>query len=747
MLFISVDGDTIKRDTSILALVLLLIFASALLNAFIWSGGGGYIFRFYQTPPVITWQMIYNSLFSWSNLNYSGYPNIIGGVLSLPVLSIYALVESIAGLAIGGIIVYALEFSVGGIGIFLLVYEFTKRYGVGAYMGAFLASLTFIIHPFVISNDMAQAICLPYVFLFGYLLIRDLEKNKSILLNFALLALSLAFELNTVGEGDIIQTTLFLSIVTLVVLIASKKRMKILAVFLAAALLASVINISWIVSTYSFVSTMPSQFFNQGSYNYLVLANNYWGLAKILFGFGYLSVDPAISPRGATLLLGEAIGFIILFAIAFVPQFAMRKRNSFLKDKILVALLVGLIVLTTLSNVSKLPFGSFVDKLILNVPYLLVLRSPYLSLYFLYAFIFSVFIGVGFSYLSWLISRPSKHTLSVASILFVSVYINRKHVLTILSIFLAFVCFIYLYSFYYLPARYVPQEIVFNKIPEGVFNVSNYINGQNGSFAVATLPGVEGLTLTRSYFAFDLFPQLIDHPVYTGAGVAVNPFFYPGTLAYYDMLAYNLSYGTIPNISDDLGTLGIRYIIVETDEVSNTTNSYAKICVGCGVSNFDLSRIIENLNSSNSIVFVNRYGNDLLYKDNVAVPLVYALNSSSARVTFDERSPTDIRVNITNATVPFLLVFRETYDRRWAAYWDNGTEITQADHEEIEGFANAWYINRTGSYTITLYYKPQTTAWVLLSISIIGFVATIVLLVLGVLKDGAKINPLAKVKV
>lgn len=721
------------------------IFVSALLNAFIWSGGGGYIFRFYQTPPIITWQTIYNSFFSWSNLNYSGYPNIISGVLSLPVLSIYALVESIAGLAIGGIIIYAIAFSVGGIGIFLLVYEFTKKYGVGAYMGAFIASLTFIIHPFVISNDMAPAICLPYVFLFGYLLIRDLETNKSILLNFALLALSLAFELNTVGGGDIIQTTLFLSIVMLVVLIASKKRIKILAVFLAAVLLASIINVSWIVSTYSFVSTMPSQFFNQGSYGYLVLANNHWGLAKILFGFGYLAVDPLISPEGATLLFGEAAGFIILFAIAFVPQFAMKKKSTFLQDRILVALLAGLIVLTTLSNVSKLPFGSFVDALILNVPYLLVLRGPYISLYFLYAFIFSVFIGIGFSYLSWLISRPRKHTLSVASILFVSVYINRKHVLTVLSIFFVFVCFVYLYSSYYLPARYVPQEIVFNNISEGVFNVSNYINSQNGSFAVATLPGVEGLTLTNSYFAFDLFTQLINHPVYTGAGTAVNPFFYPDTLAYYDMLASNLSYGTTPNISNEIGALGIRYIIVEADEVSNTSNRLAKICVGCGVSRFDISKIIENLNNSNSIVFVNRYGRDLLYKDTDAVPLVYALNSSSVGVTFNERSPTYIKVNITNATVPFLLIFRETYDSGWAAYLGNGTEITPADHAEVDGFANAWYINKTGSYTIILYYRPQTTAWTLLSISTIGLMITIVLFVLGILKSGSNINPLAKI--
>ena len=43
----------------------------------------------------------------------------------------------------------------------------------------------------------------------------------------------------------------------------------------------------------------------------------------------------------------------------------------------------------------------------------------------------------------------------------------------------------------------------------------------------------------------------------------------------------------------------------------------------------------------------------------------------------------------------------------------------------MNGFANAWYMNKTGNYTITLYYTLQTDAWIAWGISFAALFATI----------------------
>lgn len=73
-------------------------------------------------------------------------------------------------------------------------------------------------------------------------------------------------------------------------------------------------------------------------------------------------------------------------------------------------------------------------------------------------------------------------------------------------------------------------------------------------------------------------------------------------------------------------------------------------------------------------------------------------------VTFERYNPTSYRADIRNASKPFFLVFSESYHPRWKAYID-GQEVTQ--HFVGNGYANVWYIARTGSYTINIEFSTQ----------------------------------------
>ena len=65
---------------------------------------------------------------------------------------------------------------------------------------------------------------------------------------------------------------------------------------------------------------------------------------------------------------------------------------------------------------------------------------------------------------------------------------------------------------------------------------------------------------------------------------------------------------------------------------------------------------------------------------------------------------------------PFMLVFSETFDKGWVPYYGepNWVEafyterIPENNHFLVNGYANGWYINKTGSTMITLYFWPQS---------------------------------------
>ena len=260
--------------------------------------------------------------------------------------------------------------------------------------------------------------------------------------------------------------------------------------------------------------------------------------------------------------------------------------------------------------------------------------------------------------------------------------------------------------------------------------------------------------------------------MYTGGYIAQTEIFYPVTKYFYDDITSNIDgSNTINNnyISHIFGILGIRYILVQGNAIGSSPYDPDYYDA------FSFNDIYSNLNSSDGVIFIKKYANTSLYEDLNYVPLVYAANIynfenisetklvqiitnesfdikdksvyvskisgfyndshtinatpianfSKPNISFVENTPTKVTVHVSNAITPYYLVFRETYDPYWAAFYSNGTEVNPRNHIAVNGFANAWYMNKTGNYTVTLYYTLQTDAWIAWGISFAALFVTI----------------------
>lgn len=97
----------------------------------------------------------------------------------------------------------------------------------------------------------------------------------------------------------------------------------------------------------------------------------------------------------------------------------------------------------------------------------------------------------------------------------------------------------------------------------------------------------------------------------------------------------------------------------------------------------------------------------------------------AASVTYNYVSPTKYIVHIQNATRPFDLVFDESYDSNWGATYPG---VKGQSPDKAYEMVQAYHVSASGSYDITIEYRPQKFVDVGLILSAIG-----VLIVIGAL--------------
>jgi hypothetical protein len=85
------------------------------------------------------------------------------------------------------------------------------------------------------------------------------------------------------------------------------------------------------------------------------------------------------------------------------------------------------------------------------------------------------------------------------------------------------------------------------------------------------------------------------------------------------------------------------------------------------------------------------------------LPELFASNSSVPNITYERLNPCTYRLNV-EASKPFLLAFSESYNPLWTAHIED-KEITAIP---LYSFLNGFFINKTGNFTITIYFEGQT---------------------------------------
>lgn len=130
----------------------------------------------------------------------------------------------------------------------------------------------------------------------------------------------------------------------------------------------------------------------------------------------------------------------------------------------------------------------------------------------------------------------------------------------------------------------------------------------------------------------------------------------------------------------------------------------------------------------NMLLYSLKDGEDFADANNLLTPN----QTGNTSITYEKINPTKYTVNV-NASQPFYLVFSETYNNNWIASID-GQQVPNEYHFTANGFANGWYINKKGTFTVTLEFWPQNLFYAGSAISI----TTLILCTIYISKDRIK---------
>lgn len=718
----------------------------------------GYAFGGDQGLYVPDINNLYDSFFIWNSHAYSGYITQIIPPIQIPFAAFYYVILALFGLRVESAVPYLMFDIFQSVGMFFLMFEFLgKRYNenitvISSFVGAVLLSVNYESHLQVLETAMPF---IPFSLLFLLLGYRNLN-NKYVYSNISLASIFIALEFINGGYTYFLENLILFFILFLFLIIYSKDKKKMLKISIACALLSFLIALPFFTTTYLTLANGFYQVFNSVSVHELQTSEMQVPLAIIAFQpyYALSSLTPIVLnvPANVSIFILISILGSLLFIGISIISLTWHKKDEY--AIILLSIVFIYLLLIFLVAGSNRPFGLFFSFLITKIVYLVALRGTYVVTHALFLFLgtFMITTGIAFS-------------------LYKADKINKKvYILIIILLVLYVLNFLYINDFYLINISFLNSGKLFQApvIPNNVIMISNFINHEGNNFSVATLPQALNWQSTNWYIGTNIYSSLINEPTYTGSYVAYQSIFSPESMGEYAQYVASPIEDQYKNYSltNLFGIFGIKYIIIQKDAI------HKSLCSACIIPVFNLSVIRKNLlnngfknilSNANSSVFENPSYTQLLYTTNVKIIKnanlsdifslirnnsfnisnesifsneikdIYStteqmhsiINYKEPYISYKEISPTLIKAKIHNATTPYYLVFRETYDPHWAAFYSNGTEVNPRDHIAVNGFANAWYMNKTGNYTITLYYTLQTDAWIAWGVSFAALFVTI----------------------
>ncbi len=118
-------------------------------------------------------------------------------------------------------------------------------------------------------------------------------------------------------------------------------------------------------------------------------------------------------------------------------------------------------------------------------------------------------------------------------------------------------------------------------------------------------------------------------------------------------------------------------------------------------------RIMQDSSSRIRNLRVERqFLNPIILREVVTAPT----KKISPKIDFEMISPARYKVKVTDAQNPFFLILSTSFDPRWSAYFTTSNvsdPLPSKNHLEVNGYANGWYIEKSGSFEMFLEYSPE----------------------------------------
>jgi hypothetical protein len=431
--------------------------------------------------------------------------------------------------------------------------------------------------------------------------------------------------------------------------------------------------------------------------------------------------------------------------ISFLPPivfgFTLLLKKYWIKQidgvKIILFFFLFYLLSIFLSKGTQEPFGNVFYWLYSSVPGLTIFRSGFVKFGIMIALSSAILFGIGLSAIYEYIKNLKLSKISELR----TRYLGKITILVLIALILTLN-----YSFF---TGDVVQPF-YHETPSYYFSAANYLNSPPGNFNVLNLYGGEGSWVVYNwdkgnvYIGTDVDPQLINNPV-----------IHPGDSLLSGYITEELATNTTVQIDNLLNLMNIKYILLHNDI---DTDFY----------NFTSPQVFQNSLSTQNVSLEQTFGKIGIYMNNewqntpvyVASQVISVNDSSSIAnetanikseqsvfclsnqltaeqfkfiasvqnnlgapqdIKYKEISATQYTVQVTNASKPFLLVLSNSYNGFWVANV-NGQQEADSNHFMVNGYANAWYINKTGTFTVVLEFWPQNLFYVSAAISITSLI-------------------------
>ena len=431
--------------------------------------------------------------------------------------------------------------------------------------------------------------------------------------------------------------------------------------------------------------------------------------------------------------------------ISFLPPivfgFTLLLKKYWIKQidsvKIILFLFLFYILSIFLSKGTQEPFGNVFYWLYSSVPGLTIFRSGFVKFGIMIALSSAILFGIGVSAIYEYVKNLKINAINPLR--------NRFLGKIIVTLLIALVLLLN-YSF-------ITGDVVqpfYHDTPSYYFSAANYLNNQSGNFNVLNLYGGEGSWVVYNweksnvYIGTDVDPQLINKPVIHPADSFLSGY-----------IAEELATNTTVQIDNMLNLMNIKYVILHNDidtdfynftspevfknslSIQNVSHEHTFGQIDIYLNNewlnsqvYAASHVIsvndtsfianatENIKSGQSVFYLS---NQLTTEQSNFITSVQSELGTPQNVTYQEISATQYTIQVTNASKPFFLVLSNSYNGFWVANI-NGQQEPDANHFMVNGYANAWYINKTGSFNVKLEFWPQNLFYVSGIISITSLI-------------------------